>query len=52
MDYVEDILTENEEEGLRIDNNFNYSPTICMVKFIKVENIHYILHSIGFNGLY
>ena len=52
MDYVDDILGENEEPGLRIDNDFNYSPTICMVKAIKVDNIQYILHSIGFSGLY
>jgi hypothetical protein len=52
MDYVDDILKENEEEGMRIDNEFNYSPTVCMVKYIKAENLQYILHSVGFNGLY
>ena len=52
MDYVDDILRINEEEGLRIDNNFNYAPTVCMVKFINTNNLRYILHSVGFNGLY
>lgn len=52
MDYVDDILGINEEEGMRIDNEFNFAPTVCMVKVIKVENLQYILHSVGFNGLY
>jgi len=52
MDYVDELINTNEEEGMRIDSAFNYAPTVCMVKFIKVDNLQYILHSVGFNGLY
>jgi len=52
MDYIDDILRINEETGMRIDNDFNYAPTVCMVKSITVNNLQYILHSVGFNGLY
>jgi len=52
MDYVDDILGVNEETGMRVDNEFNYSPTVCMVKYIKANNLNYILHSVGFTGLY
>lgn len=51
MDYVDDILLPGEEEGLRVDNDFIYAPTVCVVECITLRNINYILKSIGFRGI-
>lgn len=47
MDYVDDILSEGEEVGLRIDNDFVYAPTACIVTAIHAYNLNYILKSVG-----
>lgn len=52
MDYVDDILTPGEETGLRVDTDFVYAPTACVVKAVHAYNLNYILKSIGFAGLY
>jgi hypothetical protein len=51
MDYVDDILLPGEEIGMRVDNDFIYAPTVCVVKKIDVFNLKYVLSSIGFTGL-
>lgn len=51
MDYVDDILTPGEEVGLRVDTDFVYAPTVCVVKAVHAYNINYILKSIGFKGI-
>lgn len=37
FDFVDDFITENQEEGLRLDTDFNYSNTI-ITKGIRCEN--------------
>jgi hypothetical protein len=37
FDFVDDFITENQEEGLRLDTGFNYSNTI-ITKGIRCEN--------------
>lgn len=51
MDYVDDILLPGEEIGMRVDNDFVYAPTACVVEKIDVFNLRYVLSSIGFTGL-
>ena len=50
MDYVDDILLPGEETGNRVDIEFIYSPTVCVVDYIDTRNLNYILQSIGFKG--
>ena len=47
MDYVQDILLPGEETGIRIDKDFVYAPTACVVDKITAYNIQYILRSLG-----
>jgi hypothetical protein len=49
MDYVDDILKVGEEEGIRIDTGYNYSPTIFVSDRIDYYNLKNILNAIGFN---
>ena len=51
MDYIDDILRPGEEIGLRVDNDFVYSPTACVVENINAYNLKYVLSSIGFRGI-
>lgn len=51
MDYIDDILLPGEEVGLRVDNDFVYAPTCCVVEKIDAYNLKYVLSSIGFTGL-
>jgi hypothetical protein len=51
MDYVDDILLPGEEVGIRVDNDFTYAPTICVINQINARNLNYILNCIGFKGL-
>lgn len=37
FDFVDDFIEENQEEGLRLDTDFNYSNTI-VTKGIRCEN--------------
>ena len=37
FDFVDDFVGENQEEGLRLDTDFNYSNTI-VTPYIKCEN--------------
>ena len=50
MDFVEDILLPGEEVGARIDTEYVYAPTVCVVASINANNLKYILNSIGFQG--
>lgn len=50
MDYVEDILLPGEEVGIRVDKDFIYSPTACVVDSINAYNLKIILQSIGLVG--
>jgi len=52
MDYVDDILSPGEEVGMRVDTDFVYAPTVCVVKAVHAYNLNHILKSIGFSGLY
>lgn len=47
MDYVDDIILPGEETGIRIDNNFVYAPTACVVDKITANNLGYIIQSLG-----
>lgn len=47
MDFVEDILLPGEETGIRIDTDFVYAPTACVVEKITAYNLRYILESLG-----
>lgn len=49
MDYVDDILKVGEEEGIRIDTGYNYSPTIFVSDRIDYSNLKNILNALGFN---
>lgn len=51
MDYIDDILRPGEEVGLRVDNDYVYSPTACVVENINAYNLKYVLSSIGFKGI-
>lgn len=50
MDFVEDILLPGEEVGARIDTDYIYAPTVCIVTSINAYNLKYILNSIGARG--
>lgn len=50
MDYVDDILLPGEEMGLRVDTDFIYAPTICVVDKITAVNLEDIFRAIGFLG--
>jgi len=52
MDFIDDILLPGEEVGLRVDSDFLYAPTACVVDKIDVFNLKYVLSSIGFTGLF
>lgn len=47
MDFVDDILLPGEETGMRVDTDFVYAPTVCVVSNITSNNLKYILKSIG-----
>jgi len=49
MDYVDDILRIGEEEGMRIDTEFHFSPTVYVSDRIDYYNIKNILNALGFN---
>lgn len=51
MDYIDDIVLPGEEIGMRVDSNFNYDPTVCVVERITSYNLNTILKSIGFTGI-
>ena len=46
MDFVDDILLPGEERGIRIDTEFLYAPTACVVSDITAYNLNYILTAI------
>lgn len=48
MDFIDDILSPGEEAGYRVDSDFVYSPTICVVSSINRKNLSYVLSCIGF----
>jgi hypothetical protein len=50
MDYIDDILAPGEETGMRVDMDFIYAPTVCVVKRIDAYNINNVLKSIGYNN--
>jgi hypothetical protein len=50
MDFVDDILLPGEETGIRVDTDYNYAPTVCVVESINAFNLTGILKSIGFSG--
>lgn len=50
MDFVEDILLPGEEVGIRVDIDYIYAPTACVVSTINAYNLKYILNSIGYQG--
>ena len=47
MEFIEDILPVGREDGLRIDIESNYAPTV-LVDRITSSNLVYILECIGF----
>ena len=47
MDYVDDIVLPGEETGIRVDNDFIYAPTACVVDKITAYNFNYIIKSLG-----
>lgn len=49
-DFVDDFLPFGRETGLRIDNEYNLSPTVYVTDVINVYNLQLILKSIGFTG--
>jgi len=51
MDYVDDILLPGEEIGMRVDSEFVYSPTVCVVDKINAYNLRYVLGCIGVRGI-
>jgi len=51
MDYIDDIVLPGEEIGMRVDYDFNYDPTVCVVERITAYNLSTILKSIGFTGI-
>ena len=50
MDYIDELTAFGEEEGMRIDNDFHYDPTIYVTDIIDARNVQLILRSIGFRG--
>lgn len=48
MDYVDDLIKFGEEEGFRIDTDYNFDPTLYVTTIIDYKNISNILQSIGF----
>lgn len=42
LDYVEQLIVENEEDGIRLDDKHDYPKTVC-VPAIKFDNIFNIL---------
>ena len=52
MDYVDDLTVFGEEEGMRIDKDFNFHPTVYVTNIIDQKNIESILQSIGFIGFF
>lgn len=46
MDFVDDILLPGEEKGIRVDTNYIYAPTACVVNSITENNLNYILTAI------
>lgn len=46
MDFVDDILLPGEERGIRVDTDYIYAPTACVVDSITVNNLNYILTAI------
>lgn len=51
MDFIDDIVKPGEVEGMRVDTDYIYSPTVCVVDKITANNLNYILRSIGFSRL-
>ncbi len=49
LDYVEQFIKENEEFGLRLDNDHNYSNTI-KIPYIRIENEKRILGQIKYSS--
>ena len=47
MEFIEDILPVGEEDGLRIDIESNYAPTVLADR-ITSNNLVYLLKCIGF----
>lgn len=52
MDFIDDLTLFGEEEGLRIDTDYNFDPTIYVTTVIDSKNISNILQCIGFKGFY
>ena len=50
MDFVDELTVFGEEEGMRIDKDFNYHPTVYVAEVIDQNNVESILQSIGFRG--
>lgn len=50
MDFVDDLTFFGEEEGFRIDTDYNFDPTIYVTTIIDAKNISNILKCIGFRG--
>ena len=50
MDFIDDIVKVGEEVGMRIDQDFVYAPTVCVVDKINAYNLNKILTSIGFTS--
>lgn len=48
LDFIEDITRVGEEEGLRIEHEPTYSPSI-IVDRITPETMGFLLRSIGYN---
>jgi len=51
MDYIDDILLPGEEIGMRVDSEFIYSPTVCVVDKITAYNLRYVLRCIGASNI-
>lgn len=51
-DFIDDFLPFGREAGIRIDKEFNLSPTVYVTDVINVFNLQLILRSIGFNGFH
>lgn len=50
MDYVDELTIFGEEEGMRIDNDFHFDPTVYVTDVIDARNVQTILRCIGFRG--
>jgi hypothetical protein len=51
-DFIDDFLPFGIEAGMRIDKEFNLSPTVYVTDIINIFNLQLILKSIGFNGFH